>query len=206
MFKILLILLCYLYTSVAFVFVDLNYPFQLAAAQINITTIERDLLNYFLVGFQDGQARRYSPDFSSFTALALPEPVDQFNCEQLQLTGLLVNGLLSPMVTNMAVTLSNQFTTLRAYSYPAFTQIESFNFTQPVLDYQGVSITSLLSSALLHVLVFNQTITVLYKNTINVAFDLRQTFGNGTYCTAVTFKQSSSASVLSTIYLTYVYY
>ena len=52
--------------------VSLSDPFLLDTVNSKITTIDNDLENSFLVGFDDGQARRYSGDFSQYTSLTVP--------------------------------------------------------------------------------------------------------------------------------------
>jgi hypothetical protein len=122
-----LVIFIHLFSSVlaSFYFIDINNPFLLTPTSINITTIDPDYLtNSFLVGFQDGQARRYSPDFSSYTSLPAPEIVDKFSSWSIALSNILLsNGTTFSMLGNMTVSLSNQFQTIRVYSYPAHLQI-----------------------------------------------------------------------------------
>ena len=98
-----------------------NYPFQLTQLS-NITTLDNDLNNSFLVGLANIQARRYSSDFSSYTPLTIPETVDRFSSWSIQLNNIsLSNGTTWTMLSNMTATLSHSFSTVRTYSYPAFT-------------------------------------------------------------------------------------
>ncbi len=52
--------------------VSISDPFILRTVNTTIKTPDSDFDNLFLVGFNDGQARRYSGDFSSCTILTVP--------------------------------------------------------------------------------------------------------------------------------------
>jgi hypothetical protein len=109
--------------------ISVLYPFVLASPALNITTIDKDLDNSFLVGFSDGQARRYSPDFSSYTPLAVPEVVDMFSSSSFSFSFIfLLDGTIWNMIGRMTSTLSNNHTTLRTYSHPDFLPIDSVSF------------------------------------------------------------------------------
>lgn len=74
--KTLLILLHTFSTLASGLNVSILYPFVLTSPALNITTIDNDLQNSFLVGLADGEARRYSADFSSYASLTVPEVVE----------------------------------------------------------------------------------------------------------------------------------
>jgi hypothetical protein len=114
--------LCLISVSLSLLTLDTNNPFRLTPAFLNISTIVMEnLTDSFLIGFSDGQARRYSSDFSSYTSLPAPEPVDQFSPLSLTLANVtLPNGRYWSMDAAMTVTLSNSFKTIRVYSSPDY--------------------------------------------------------------------------------------
>ena len=68
-----LIILSYVISLVlTIVNVSISQPFLLSTANIKITTVDTDFDSACLVGFEDGQARRYSGDFSSYVSLSVP--------------------------------------------------------------------------------------------------------------------------------------
>lgn len=119
--SIFIIFFYYLKIMVCQYTLSIATPFLLTNNYTNITTINNDLQNQFLVGFYDGTARRYSSDFSAYTVLPVGEVVNQFSSWSLQLNNIILsNGTLFSMLYNMTISLSNTYTLLRVYSYPAF--------------------------------------------------------------------------------------
>lgn len=59
------------------------------------------------------------------------------------------------MLGSMTVTLSLGFTALRAYTYPAFTEIETLLFNEAILDYRGFPLTCGSNTFPYHILVLN---------------------------------------------------
>jgi hypothetical protein len=120
--RAVIIFYCLISVALSIFTLDISNPFRLTPSSLKISTIVmEDLTDSFLIGFSNGRARRYSSDFSSYTSLPAPEPVDQFSPLSLTLTNVtLPNGSYWSMDTAMTVTLSNSFKTIRAYSFPAY--------------------------------------------------------------------------------------
>lgn len=183
-----------------------NDPFQLTQLS-NITTLDNDLDNSFLVGLANTQARRYSQDFSSYTPLTISEAVDRFSSWGIQLNNIhLSNGTTWTMLSNMTITLSHGFTTIRAYRYPAFTQMDTVSFSEAILDYRGLPLTCGSNTIPFHIVVLSQTIKVAYKGMITTAFDVVSAYGVGLYITASAFKQWSLGFGGDYINITYNYF
>jgi hypothetical protein len=137
--KALLILLQVLGTISVGLNVSVLYPFLLTSPPLNITSLNNDLHNFFLVGLADGQARRYSADFSNYTSLTVPDVVEEFRSSSFNISFVFhANGTFWDMQGNMTATLSNNRTTLRTYSYPDFLPIHSISFPDKILNYYGV--------------------------------------------------------------------
>jgi hypothetical protein len=110
--------------------VSVLYPFVMTYPPLDIITLDNDLESYFLVGFSDGQARRYSANFSSYSSLAVPEVVEKFISSSFSLPNIVLSkGTAWSMLGNMTVTFSNSRTTLSTYSYPEFLPISRISFT-----------------------------------------------------------------------------
>jgi hypothetical protein len=96
--------------------VSLNDSLNLNA-NISITTINIDFDGNFFVGFIDGSARRYAPDFSSYINLSFPEAIYLIECRGYSQSTTLSNGTLFSMSARKIITKSNNFTTVRDYNY-----------------------------------------------------------------------------------------
>ena len=184
----------------------INNPFQLTQLS-NITTLDKDLNNSFLVGLANIQARRYSSDFSSYTPLTIPETVDRFSSWSIQLNNIsLSNGTTWTMLSNMTITLSNGFTTIRAYQNPAFIQMDTVSFNESILDYRGLPLSCGSNTNPYHIVVLSQTIKVAYKDIITNVFDVVSLYGTGANITASTFYQWSLSFGGDYINITYYYF
>lgn len=96
--------------------VSLNNPFLLANNRANITTIHMDSQDNIFIGFDDGQARRYISNLSTYINLTVPEPVDRITGAYLKLSSLVLdNGTAVKMNSNIKIGFSNGFRTIRFY-------------------------------------------------------------------------------------------
>lgn len=116
----IIFLILLLQTCMAYYTLDLSNSILLTNNFTNISTVAVDQSNSYLVGFQDGQARKYSPDFSSYVALKVTETVEKFVSKSLEFSIGLSNGSVFSISSDMTVTLSNNLRTLKAYTYPDF--------------------------------------------------------------------------------------
>ena len=101
----------------------------------------------------------------------------------------------------MTVTISNNYTILRAYTYPAYAQFQTYSFLEPILDYKGVPLFPS-SFEPFHLLAFRLTTKVAYKGVVTTAFDFNQTFGSynvAVICKRYTFVKSGD-------FLNFTYY
>lgn len=83
-----------------------------------ISTIAADFEGNFLVGFFDGTARKYTPDFSSYTNFYVPSVINFIRPRSI--TGTLItlnNGTQFPIATNELIITTNNYTTIRGYNY-----------------------------------------------------------------------------------------
>jgi hypothetical protein len=186
--KVLLIFLQALWVGYAGLNVSTLYPFVVTTPPLNITALDNDLQNSFLVGLANGQARRYSPDFNSYTILAVPESVDKFFSGSFSLSLItLTNGTIWNMLGNMTATLSKNRTILRTYSYPAFISIANNSFSESIISYYGIPLFTPPNLTPLHLLIFSTSVKAIYGGTTYTLFDLPTTLGNGRLCTAAKF-------------------
>lgn len=79
------------------------------------------------MGFTDATARRYSPDFTSYVDIAVPETVEQFNTRYNTLSATLSNGSYVNLADRRMVTRSGNFTIVRDYDYYTYVNYENYN-------------------------------------------------------------------------------
>jgi hypothetical protein len=99
------------------------------------------------------------------------------------------------MSGNMTSTFSQNSTTIRAYTSPGFTPLESYSFPESILHYLGVPITTPSQYSPLHLLVFTQGIKVAFRSIIYTGFNLQSITGSGQCSAAVLLLQSSTYRV-----------
>lgn len=99
--------------------VSLSNPVELNSTS-GLQTIGKDLDGNFLVGFEDGEVRKYSTTFSTYINLSFPEPVELFSARRAKLWRNLTNGTIEYFYSKVLTTLSNNFTTLRSYNYSTY--------------------------------------------------------------------------------------
>lgn len=73
-----------------------------------------------MVAFANGQVRRYSADFSSYTELAFPEPIEFFIARAFGSNTTLSNGSTVLVSGRVLISRSNNSTTVRDYDYYSY--------------------------------------------------------------------------------------
>jgi hypothetical protein len=147
-----------------------------------IKTMGKDFEGDFLVSYENGEARKYVPNFTSYTPLNLLEPIDRFDTRQVVLNTTLLNGTFLNLTSRKAMLKSRNFTMVRDYNYDTFALEESYSINQTILSEFGYPIVVSNISHAYHVLVCNNSILVAYRGAVTYLLNYSTIFGSGITC------------------------
>lgn len=137
-----------------------------------------------MVIFEDGSAKRFTANFTSYTDFTFPEAANYYDSRGATIATTLSNGSSLSMNTRNVAYISNNFTTIRDYNYYTFTNDFTYHLNETIYSDMGFALLVSGVQNYFHSSICSKSIKVSYGGTVTNQLSFSSIFGANSDCIA----------------------